>query len=211
VIEETFVGNKVFLGTPFPSFCPIPSFSVAGTPFADCPPFFPSAGGRLTPGDLAELMYPHHEDRATYRVLDDSLLQAYGVVLAAEISNPTHLDTNGQPCPVVVKNSGATDTTLGRANGLLSVQHNYLDHGIIKQDSLEIAVVFYSKGHGKFSDASDSGSIVLTREGKILGMLTSGAGPTEETDVTWLTPFWWLLEQIKKEYPDAHLYDVVQK
>src|SRR5712672_328269 len=153
--EQSFLGNKVFLGTSLPSFRPIPPFSVAGAPFADCP-FFPSAGGKSTPGDLAELMYPHHEDRATYRVLDDSLLQAYGIISAAEISNPTHLDANGQRCLIVVKNGGTTDTTLGRANGLQSVQRNYPDHGIIKQDSLETAVVFYGKGHGQFSDAGDS-------------------------------------------------------
>lgn len=153
-------------------------------------------------------MYPHHQDQATYRVLDDSLLQAYGVVSAAEIANPTHLDANGQPCLIVVKNGGTTDTTIGRANGLESVQRNYPDHGIIKQDSLKIAVVFYGKGHGKFSDGGDSGAIVLTREGKILGMLTGGAGPTSDIDVTWLTPFWWLQEQIKKQYPSAYLYEV---
>jgi hypothetical protein len=153
-------------------------------------------------------MYPHYEDQADYRVLDDSLLQAYGVVSAAEISNPKHLDANGQSCLIVVKNGGTTNTAVGRANGLESVKRTYLEHGIIKQDSLEIAVVFYGKGHGKFSEVGDSGSIVLTREGKILGMLTGGAGPTPEADVTWLTPFWWLQEQIKKQYPSAFLYDV---
>jgi hypothetical protein len=155
-------------------------------------------------------MFPHYEDQANYRVLDDSLLQAYGVVSAAEISNPEHLDANGQPCLIVVKNGGTTDTTIGRANGLESVRRTYPEFGIIEQNSLEIAVVFYGKGHGQFSDVGDSGSIVLTREGKILGMLTGGAGPTQETDVTWLTPFWWLQEQIKKQYRSAYLYDVVQ-
>jgi hypothetical protein len=155
-------------------------------------------------------MYPHYEDQADYQVLDDGLLQACGVVSAAEISNPRHLDANGQPCLIVVKNGGTTGTTVGRANRLESVKRTYPEHGIIKQDSLEIAVVFYGNGHGKFSNAGDSGSIVLTREGKILGMLTSGADPTPETDVTWLTPFWWLQEQIKKQYPSTYLYEVVQ-
>jgi hypothetical protein len=63
-------------------------------------------------------MYPHHEDRATYRVLYDSLLQACGVVSAAEISNPMHLNAYGQPCLIVVKNGRTTDTTVGHANGL---------------------------------------------------------------------------------------------
>lgn len=79
------------------------------------------------------------------------------------------------------------------------------------QNSLEIAVIFYGKGLGKFSDDGDSGSIVLTREGKILGTLTGGAGPTLETHVTWLTPFWWLQNKIFEHYPDAYPYDVVQR
>jgi hypothetical protein len=65
--------------------------------------------------------------------------------------------------------------------------------------------VSYGKGHDKFSKTGDSGSIALTREGKILGMLTSSAGPTPETNVTWLTPFWWLQEQIKEKYPSGSL------
>ena len=157
-------------------------------------------------------MYPRQEGQVDRRIVDDILLQAYGVVSAAEISNPEHLDTNGRPCLIVVKNGGTTGTTVGCANGLESVKRTYPEHGIIKQDSLEIAVVSYGKGRDIFSDAGDSGSIVLTREGKILGMLTGGAGPTSNpnTDVTWLTPFWWLQEQIKKQYPSAFLYDVVQ-
>ena len=154
-------------------------------------------------------MYPHHKDQYSYKTLDDSLLQAFGVVSAAEISNPKHLNTNGQSCLFVVKNGGTTNTTVGLANGLESVKRTYQEYNIIKQDSLEIAVVSYGKGHGRFSECGDSGSIVLTREGKILGMVTGGAGPADETDVTWFTPFWWLLEQIKKQYPDAYLYDVI--
>src|SRR5712672_1721520 len=48
-----------------PFFCRRGSY-LSWQPFADCPPFFlhfPSAGGKC---DLAKLMYPHHEDRATW-------------------------------------------------------------------------------------------------------------------------------------------------
>jgi hypothetical protein len=172
-------------------------------------PSFSSSGGKYTPTDFADLVFPHYKDQAGYRTLDNHLLQAYGVVSADEISNPGHLDANGEPCLIVVKNGGTTNTTVGRANGLESVKRTYPQHGI-KGDSLEIAVVSYGEGHGAFSDDGDSGSIVLTRKGEILGILTGGAGPTPETDVTWLTPFWWLQEQIKKQYPSAFLYDVVQ-
>ena len=175
----------------------------------DLSPSFSSLGGKFTPYGLAKLMYPHPTDRDDRRVLDDSLLQADSVVSTTEISNPKHLDANGQPCLIVVKNGGTTGTTVGRANGLESVKRTYPEYGIIEQDSLEIAVVSCGKGDGKFSDLGDSGSIVLTREGKILKMLTGGAGPTSDIDVTWLTPFWWLQEQIKKQYPSAYLYEVV--
>jgi len=155
-------------------------------------------------------MFPHYEDQASYRYPRDGFVQAYGVVSAADISKPKHLDSNGEPCLFVLKSGRTTDMTFGCANGLESVRRSYPEFGIDQADSLEIVVVHNSKGYGKFSEAGDSGSIVITREGEILGMLTGGAGPTKETDVTWLTPFWWLQDQIKKKYPDAFLYPVVK-
>ena len=38
-------------------------------------------------------------------------------------------------------------------------------------------------------------------------MLTSGGGKAEDIDTTYLTPYWWLEEQIKKVFPDCYLYD----
>ena len=154
-------------------------------------------------------MYPHYEDQGGYSYPEDSLVQAFGVVSADTISNPHHLDVNGQKCLLVLKNGGTTGTTFGRANGLESVKRSYPEYGIRQADTLELAVLPYGKGYGKFSDSGDSGSIVVTREGEILGMVTGGVGPTDDTDVTWLTPYWWLQDQIEKQYPDAYLYPVV--
>jgi len=28
--------------------------------------------------------------------------------------------------------------------------------------------------------------------------------------MTYLTPYWWIEEQIKREYPGCYLYDVIQ-
>ncbi|KAG8894920.1 hypothetical protein FRB99_000911 [Tulasnella sp. 403] len=68
-----------------------------------------------------------------------------------------------------------------------------------------------SPTRGAFSAPRDSGAIVLERGGGIIiGMLTGGSGTTEETDTTYLTPYWWLDEQIKKVLPGCYLYDVVQ-
>ena len=154
-------------------------------------------------------MFPQPEDQASYQYPRKGLLQAYGIVQRAEIRDPQHIDANYQKCLLVVKNGATTGTTIGRANGLESVQRTCEEYDIVKQTSIEIAVLPYSRTRGAFSDRGDSGSIVLTRNGQILGLLTGGAGPTAETDITFVTPYWWLEQQIKKQFPGAFLYDIV--
>ena len=107
---------------------------------------------------------------------------------------------------LVVKNGSATGTTVGRANGLESFKRTYEEHGIVTQTSIEIAVLPYDNKHGKFSDRGDSGSVVLARDGRIFGIITGGAGSTDEIDITFVTPYWWIEEQIKAKYPGAFLY-----
>ena len=51
------------------------------------------------------------------------------------------------------------------------------------------------------------GSIVLARDGRIVGILTGGAGPTDATDVSYLTPYWWLEKRVKAKYPGCYLYE----
>jgi hypothetical protein len=154
-------------------------------------------------------MFPQPSNRANYQYPRDGLLQAYGVVKDDEIRNPQHLDVYGEKCLLVVKNGLTTGTTVGRTNGLESFTRIYSEYDI-KQTSIEIAVLPYDKTHGRFSDPGDSGSIVLARDGRIVGILTGGAGPTDETDITYLTPYWWIEQQIKSKYPGCFLYDVVE-
>ena len=71
------------------------------------------------------MMYPHYEDQGGYSYPEDSLVQAFGVVSAATISNPqlsTHV--------------------------LESVKRSYPEYGIQQADSLELAVLSYGKGYG---------------------------------------------------------------
>lgn len=107
-----------------------------------------------------------------------------------------------------MKNGSTTGTTVGRANGLESFTRIYDEYGI-NHTSIEIAVMPYDKTR-KFSDAGDSGSIVLARDGRIVGIVTGGAGPTDRTDITYITPYWWIEKQIKAKYPGCFLYDVVE-
>jgi hypothetical protein len=154
-------------------------------------------------------MFPQPVDRANYQYPKDGLLQAYGVVKDAEIRDPQQLDVHNEKCLLVVKNGLTTGTTFGRANGLESFTRVYRDYSI-GHTSIEIAVLPYDKSRGKFSHAGDSGSIVLARDGRIVGMLTGGAGLTDENDITYLTPYWWLEQQIKAKFPSCFLYEVVQ-
>ena len=153
-------------------------------------------------------MFPHPEDQAGYKYPADGLLQAFGVVKDEEIRKPQHLDIHGEKSLLVVKNGLATGTTVGRANGLDSFTRVYLDCGI-EHTSIETAILSYDKQHCPFSAPGDSGAIILDRAGRIVALLTGGSGTADETDITYGTPYWWLEGQIKKAFPDCHLYEVV--
>ena len=143
------------------------------------------------------------QDRKNYSYPEDGLLQAYDFVRAAEMRNPQQLDVHGEKCLLVVKNGLTTGTTVGRVNGLESFRRVYEEDGSSHR-SLEIDVLPYDKRHGKFSDAGDSGSVVLDRGGRIVGIITGGS------DITYLTPYWWVEEQVKAKFPGCFLYEVVQ-
>ncbi|KAI0054306.1 hypothetical protein BV25DRAFT_1996433 [Artomyces pyxidatus] len=146
-------------------------------------------GENLSPSDYCNTMFPRSEDQASYKYPRDGLLQAYGVVKHEEIRSPQHLDANGDGL--------ATGTTVGRVNGLDSFTRVYTEYGIEQT------------GVPSLAGPGDSGAIVLERGGAIVGMLTGGGGANEATDITYLTPYWWLEEQMKKVFPDSYLYDVV--
>lgn len=151
-------------------------------------------------------MFPQPEDQADYSYPDDGLLQAHDVVQDNEIRQPRHLDVHGERALLVVKNGLTTGTTIGRATGLESFTRSYPEYDI-KHTSTEIAILPYDKQHAPFSAMGDSGSIVLDRTGRIVGLLTGGGGTTKKTDISYATPYWWLENEIKKVFPDYHLYD----
>jgi hypothetical protein len=63
------------------------------------------------------------------------------------------------------------------------------------QTSIEWAILPYDHKSGVFSAAGDSGSIIADTYGRIGGLLTGGAGNAEPTDITYATPFFWLLQR----------------
>jgi hypothetical protein len=71
---------------------------------------------------------------------------------------------------------------------------------------MEFAIHTYNHKVGPFSAPGDLGSIVIDGLGHIVGMLTGGSGKTDSTDMTYVTPCFWLEKQIKKVFPDSYLY-----
>ncbi len=140
--------------------------------------------------------------------LEYGLLSLVGILTDDLMCTPDNLDSDGEPCLLVVKNGNATGTTLGRANGVFSIVRDYYHDMSIHQTSMEWAIINYGYGSDGFSEPGDSGAIIADIHGRIGGMLTggSGSGDKEVSDITYATPFWWLLERIKANgFPDAHL------
>jgi len=166
------------------------------------------AGGNISSLDWGKIMFLDAESQANYEYPEDGLLQAYGVVQPEEIRNPGQHDANGEECLLVVKHGLTTGTTIGRMTGMESFTRNFNEYGI-REVSMEIAVLPYGNTNGPFSAPGDSGSIVLDRKGRIVGMLNGGAGTIDRTDVTYLTPYSYLDEEVKRHFPNSFLYDVV--
>ena len=107
---------------------------------------------------------------------------------------------------LVVKSGNATGTTLGRANGVFSIVRDYFTDMSVNQTSMEWGILNLDSKSEVFSEPGDSGSIIADVRGRIGGMLTGGSGRTKSSDMSYATPFWWLLQRIKANgFPNAHL------
>jgi len=157
-------------------------------------------------------MFPQVSDRVNWRYPEDGLLQARGVVPEAEFRDPQDLDMHNVRSLLCVKHGRSTLGTFGRVNGLESKTRHYDENGV-HQDAIEIVVAGYdvrSRQYRNFSDAGDSGPIVLGRDGRIIGLLTGGAGPTGKIDLSYITPYWWIEKELKDKFPECFLYDIVE-
>ena len=152
-------------------------------------------------------MFSQPKDWASYKYPQHGLLQAHGIVKNKEMRSPQHLDISSHKCLHVMKNGLAMSTTMGCVNGLDSFACVYTKHGV-EQTLVKVAILLYDRKRGAFSVSGDSGAIVLERGGSML--TGGGSDTTEDTDISYLTPYWWLEEQIKKVFPSSYLYDIVQ-
>lgn len=162
-------------------------------------------GNEISVPDFVLKMHPHPKGRSSFKYPVGGLLQVTDVIEEHEIRQPTLLDANGEECLIVIKNGRSTGVTIGRGTGIESFVREYDEYGI-KSTSMALAIHSYSHKDGAFSAPGDSGSIVVDGQGRIVGMLIGGSGTNDSTDVTYLTPYFWLEEQIKKAFPNSYLY-----
>ncbi|KAI6117954.1 hypothetical protein F5141DRAFT_591568 [Pisolithus sp. B1] len=162
----------------------------------------------ISPADFALKMYPHADARTSFEYPLGGLLQLQDVVKEDELHHATTLDVNGEECFIVVKNGNTTGVTIGRGTSTESFVREYDDYGV-GSTSMQVAIYPYSHEDGAFSAPGDSGSIVVDGKGRIMGILTGGAGKTDSIDVTYLLPYYWVEERIKAVFPNAHLYPIM--
>jgi hypothetical protein len=103
-------------------------------------------------------------------------------------------DMNGEPCLIVAKNGPMSGLTWGRASEVESVKRT--DFEELSREWCVVELV----GHQPFSAKGDSGSIVFDLNGRIGGMMTSGAGLNDRLDTTYVTPMVRLLSDIREQF-----------
>ena len=125
----------------------------------------------------------------------DRLLRLWGTIPMEEMRNPTMPDQNGNPCITVLKRGGTTNVTMGQVLTVIAYARKYVtEHDTAV--SKELAVIPLDKKSGPFSAKGDSGAVVVDGIGRIAGILTGGAGATDSSDVTYVTPIHFVLEAI---------------
>ena len=156
------------------------------------------------------LFYPRGVGATTFKFRRGRTLRIVGCATKEDLANPTEFDSEGKGCFIVGKDGNTTDFTVGRHAGLVSFILS--DTGVwsrelaIYNSRLKKAEVFSVKG--------DSGSLVgraKEGEGYIVGQPHSGENKAGSTSnhVTYCTPGWYLLEQIRRRFPNADFYHTV--
>ncbi|KZS99958.1 uncharacterized protein LAESUDRAFT_769211 [Laetiporus sulphureus 93-53] len=161
-------------------------------------------GPEIEAGKFVSLMYPRVDVPSEFNYPADRLLKLRGILSAEEIGKPNGKDRKGNPVRYVIKRGLTTLTTIGRLSGFESHVRRYF--GVGTRNSVEGAVFPYDNDSGPFSRGGDSGSGIVTGDGKFVLILTGGTGPTDSPDITFGTPVHWLWDVIKAAFPGAVLY-----
>ncbi|KAI0048404.1 hypothetical protein FA95DRAFT_1582210 [Auriscalpium vulgare] len=149
---------------------------------------------KFTHAKLTEMFNPQSRGRTTFKYPASRQLRINGCVTRELLAVPDSFDQKGAACLLVMKNGNSTDLTIGRYAGLEA----YLcdARGV---ESVELAIYNHDLKFRSFSARGDSGSLIFDGEGHMVGILHSGMGK----HITFATPAWWAIEQLKVRYPHA--------
>lgn len=162
-------------------------------------------GTKIPVHKFVQRMYSDPAAPTSFKYPRNRLLPLRGVIEEDEMCFPNMHDADGEQCLIVIKNGCTTGVTIGRATGIKSFVREHFPDGTQKT-SKEWAILAYDHESGAFSAPGDSGAIIVDGKGRIGGLLTGGTGQTAATDVTYASPFYWLLQRIQNHFPNAHLY-----
>lgn len=115
-----------------------------------------------------------------------------------QLAAPNSYYGNDKPCFIVMKDGSTTDLTVGRYAGLEAYVCD--EFGV---ESKELAIYNYDWQSGPFSAKGDSGSLIFDGEGRMVGILHSGMPKGTSNHVTYATPAWWIIDELKLQYPYA--------
>ncbi|KAI0665049.1 hypothetical protein C8Q70DRAFT_1049228 [Cubamyces menziesii] len=157
-----------------------------------------------------KLLRIRSDDGWSFGLPHRGLLPLHGVVTDKLMRAPDLKDCDGNPCLPVYGNGSATGLTLGHANGFFAINRMYKDDSTVAEGtSREWVIHNYGEDEGPFSRPcaatsgpfsrpGDSGSLVVDVRGRIGGVTHARGGKLETPDITYATPWWWLLEHVKK-------------
>ncbi|THH31090.1 hypothetical protein EUX98_g3102 [Antrodiella citrinella] len=153
------------------------------------------------------MFYPVPGGPTTFKFPDQRKLRIVACATEDDVAHPAEFDAEGQRCLIVGKDGNTTGLTVGRYAGIVSFLENEV--GVV---SRELGI--YNSGLNiaeSFSDKGDSGSLVWhTRDGNghMVGQLHSGRNKdgSSGNHITYATPAWYLLKQVKAEYEHADFY-----
>ncbi|KAF9074231.1 hypothetical protein BDP27DRAFT_1317521 [Rhodocollybia butyracea] len=161
-------------------------------------------GKKYTFPELTEKVHLHSSSPPSFKIpVGHRLVTLEDQVPEDALFNPPMRDPAGGPCFIVFKNGGKTDITFGKANNVSSFTRTCVAGQYT--ESREWPVVATNQESGAFSAKGDSGSCVADVFGRIAGILTSGSGATESSDVTYVTPISFVMQVLTKRFPQAHL------
>ena len=162
-------------------------------------------GNKYTPQEFMKKVYLNPTSPTSFEFPATRLVTLKDQVPESALIKPPMLDDASESCLAVFKNGAKTDTTIGKANNVSSFTCTYCAGQWAV--SREWPVIPTNKDSGAFSAKGDSGSCVVDAFNRVGGILTGGSGASESSDVTYVTPIFFIMKvlQKNKRFQHAHL------